>query len=265
MATIVTGHRLCARCQYDLEGLDAAGVCPECALPIADSLSGLMLANADGRYLRRLRTGLSLALNAILLYFICILSIAFAAFMALAAVPLLGALIILGAGIGILVSTVLSLIGYWYYTAPDPMYHGVEPPRNSRELVRYAVLYQFVVSVVTVVFSVLLRTGGTGSTGMRILLQILTYSSWAALILQFFCVMNYTAWLSARIPDVWVAQRARRYRWLIPVVAIVGLPLLFIGPLVALIMYWNLLDRVRKHIRALITHGAPADLPKRLG
>jgi hypothetical protein len=34
-----------------------------------------------------------------------------------------------------------------------------------------------------------------------------------------------------------------------------------IGPLIALVMYWNLLDRFRKHTGSIIKNGMPAALP----
>jgi hypothetical protein len=50
------------------------------------------------------------------------------------------------------------------------------------------------------------------------------------------------------------------YRWLLPLIAVVGAVALFLGPLVALIMYWNLLDRMRKHLKSIVANGQPASL-----
>lgn len=54
------------------------------------------------------------------------------------------------------------------------------------------------------------------------------------------------------------------YRWLLPVIYVVG-AIVVIGPLIALVMYWNLLDRVRKHLKSIEATGMPAELPGRLG
>jgi hypothetical protein len=49
------------------------------------------------------------------------------------------------------------------------------------------------------------------------------------------------------------------------VLATVG-ALLLLGPLVALVLYWNLLHRMRKHLKAIVETGEPAQLPTmRLG
>lgn len=34
--------------------------------------------------------------------------------------------------------------------------------------------------------------------------------------------------------------------------------MLFLGPLIALIIYWNLLDRMRKHLKSILATGRPA-------
>ncbi|MFO0827668.1 MAG: hypothetical protein U0572_05910 [Phycisphaerales bacterium] len=53
----------CARCEYDLAGLDAAGRCPECGWPIDESIRAA--GQWTGRRLRRLRTiAWSLAISA---------------------------------------------------------------------------------------------------------------------------------------------------------------------------------------------------------
>jgi hypothetical protein len=52
-------------------------------------------------------------------------------------------------------------------------------------------------------------------------------------------------------------QRARRYVWLVPVVAIVGAPLLFLGPLIALVMYYNTLSTLRTRAMVIMNAQTP--------
>jgi ACR3 family arsenite efflux pump ArsB len=72
-------------------------------------------------------------------------------------------------------------------------------------------------------------------------------------------------WLARRVPDQWIVKRATTYRWLLPVLTTVGVLLIGLGPLIALVLYWNLLDRMRKHLKAIVATGAPADLPSVAG
>lgn len=47
----------CLRCRYSLRGMDAGGVCPECALPVRESLNPRRLVLADPGWLRRAERG----------------------------------------------------------------------------------------------------------------------------------------------------------------------------------------------------------------
>ena len=40
--------------------------------------------------------------------------------------------------------------------------------------------------------------------------------------------------------------------WLGPLLQTVGLLLIGLGPLIALVMYWNMLDVMRKHIKRIL-------------
>lgn len=63
----VEQHLRCRNCGYDVFGQSVAGKCPECGAPVALSLHGDMLYNADPRWLKRL--GRAATLTAILMTF----------------------------------------------------------------------------------------------------------------------------------------------------------------------------------------------------
>lgn len=69
-------------------------------------------------------------------------------------------------------------------------------------------------------------------------------------------------WLATRVPDYFIVKRTKTYMWLLPVLYIPGAALIGLGPLIALVLYWNLLDRLRKHVKSIIKHGGPARLKK---
>lgn len=58
----------CVRCRYLLRGVDARGACPECALPIEESLDPRRLVFADRRWLRRVGLGAGLIAGGIPVY-----------------------------------------------------------------------------------------------------------------------------------------------------------------------------------------------------
>ncbi|CAN5701378.1 hypothetical protein BH11PLA1_BH11PLA1_08500 [soil metagenome] len=275
MTTTVTGHRLCARCQYDLEGLDAAGMCPECALPIADSLRGMLLAGSSLTYLRRLRTGLSCALNAILIQVAMYIGFYTITYVGLwrSSSTLLWSPFLLP--VGSFVISLLSSIGYYLYTSPDPQYHGVEPAR-SRQVVRGAVYVQLAAAIFGLVMRVLTYSALPLALppGPQWLFVLMNAASGFAWVVQIIAVLTYTAWLASRIPDAKIARRARRLRVWIPIIVVslgafaaTAIPLVVLSGgvspltliailglayLLTLAVYWNFLNQMRTHIRGFI-------------
>ena len=70
-------------------------------------------------------------------------------------------------------------------------------------------------------------------------------------IVQFFASLLYIMWLAPRIPSPAIRKRARMYLWLLPVVFIGGCVLLFLGPIVATVLYFLLLNSVRLALRTI--------------
>lgn len=242
----------CLKCGYQLQGLPLGGVCPECGTPVQDSLKGYFLQYADPEYRRKVGLGLSLILNAILLMIILmILGFALnAAFGQVRGVQLTFACMALG-------MTGMTIAGYWLYTEPDQSYTGVEKPNSARQIARIAVLAQAGIQAIDIVLT-LAGVDGTPGWGVpRLLLTLLGLGAWAT---QYFAIMHYTRWMGSRIPDALIQRRAKTYLWLLPALATVGVLLVGLGPLIALIAYWNLLDRLRKHVRSINATGQPARL-----
>jgi len=261
------------RCSYSLMGLPPEGNCPECGTPIADSLRGFYLRFAAPEYIAKVRTGLSLILNGILLMvamFLVRFVLPFVANYFFSASTLVWIALV---QLLPLIPSVIILLGYWRYTEPDPGFVGVETPHAARKILRVATVVSSACVLVPAALALatmgsLYAPGVGGSapspassvaaTTILMLGWLGTAVGYIAWAVQFFAAMKYTTWLAARIPDGAIEARARLYLWLLPVIFVVGI-LLIIGPLVALIMYWNLLDKVRKHVKAIAV--APPTAP----
>jgi hypothetical protein len=63
--TQIIGDLPCRSCGYNLRTLATNGLCPECATPIASSLRGDLLREADPNWLRQMHTGCKLEYGAI--------------------------------------------------------------------------------------------------------------------------------------------------------------------------------------------------------
>ena len=81
-------------------------------------------------------------------------------------------------------------------------------------------------------------------------------------LFQFITFMQYLRLLAGRIPDGDIVRRADMYLWFLPLLSTVGILACGIGPILATVLYWRLLSRVRKHIASILATGGPAGLPK---
>lgn len=258
---MLDADQACIRCAYNLRGLPMAGRCPECGTPVADSLRGSLLQYAGPEYLATIHRGLILVLGAILASVASLfLAIFLGVILAGTTAPAL-----LNSGIGFLISLV-SILGYWWFTVPDPLFAGVHKPDNARRVTRAAILVQAAGTLVSFMVEFSGRAGGLGpvaATG-RFAVKDLGTAAWLASLVafavQFFAVMLYTRWLARRVPDAYLVERAELYLRLLPLLSIIGACALGLGPIISLVLYWMLLNRLRLHLVSIRFRGAPARL-----
>lgn len=198
---------LCVHCGYDLRGLDADAVCPECRTSIARSLQGDSLASADPAWLHRVCRGQTLIAIA------CVVLVLRVPLLMVAglALPLIGRTVPwfwevaeFVSGIGALTCL---LVGVLMVTSLDPRLSLSEQPLGLRRITQAAAIAALVVLIVRSALH-----GMTGaSAGMASAFEGPTSFAYRALLACAVIGLSlHLSRLAARIPDAALARRLDR-------------------------------------------------------
>lgn len=272
------GYR-CMECSYPLDGLPAGTNCPECGTPVRASLSGMLLVHRSPRYLRALRSGLTLILVGIIAYGVLqVLSPLSGFLMSLLRIPVGGPwFVALNIGLSImgLAVQVTILLGWWRFTTRDPGDTTPEGAPTARVVVRSAVITSAgssLLGLVAAAIAIFAAFGGGAPTGQGtgaglppLLLTAIglggltSVVGLAAFAVQFFGGMLYVRGMALRLPSEKIARLAKTRMIACPIWATVGI-LILVGPVVAAVLYWRLLYLVRRAIgRVLREQAGEAD------
>lgn len=278
---MVVVTRKCVSCSYNLMGLMGDSLCPECGTPVANSLRDNLLINSSPVYLARIHKGVFLVqagiIVMILLFIGSMLGTMVAGFLMAAAGGGGGTgwmyVVIFASAAATLVIAGMSLYGWWLLSEADPRANDNDRGESPRRIVRITVIIecfmlaasQGISLVSTFIFGGAWATGigtGAGGTGgaagvagtalvIAALSSVLTLGYYVALAVRYFASMLYLRWLAPRLPNNKAHQRAKLMLWLGPVLCTVGIALCGLGPVIALIMYYNLLEWFRIDLKRI--------------
>jgi len=263
---------LCRGCGYELFGLPMDGVCPECGTPAARSMGPDLLIYSAPDFVEKLHRGVLIVLTTLIVSILLVLVGLATGFVVSAGQQLFTGMAYLLGIVGVANSAAMAW-GWWLTSSPDPASREGMRGEKARKLVRIltvvgltlTILAQFASIILPFVMSAVPQIpqqpqpapGGAppamtpallAMAGVSMLIGLIKFVAWAGL---YFAQMYYIRWLSPRLPDQWVFDRAKLLMWLGPLLYTVGAFCLMIGPLVALVLYWNLLDRVRKDLKQI--------------
>lgn len=240
----------CIKCGYDLTGLPQTGACPECGTRVADSLRGLLLRYSSPEYVAKLHRGVFMVVAAIIVQLLTSIGMFF--------VGMLGGMgVAAPAGVAILLQLVSSgaslviLVGWWLFSEPDPRYTGGNDGSTARKVLRVTLVIYGCSTLLTLTSAFLApQQAGVGlaAAGLALVAALAGLIAWAV---NYFASMRYVGWLAQRIPNDHAQKRAKLLLWLGPLLSTVGILALGLGPLIALVLYWNLLDEIRKDLKAI--------------
>ena len=194
----VTTDSPCRKCRYNLRGFSLTSRCPECGTAVGFSITGDLIRYSDPDWTDLLGRGIN-----------CILWSVVATIFA----GVLGAILgrggpSLAPGLVGVVASILSLIGAWFLTTPDPSGLGEDQYGTSRKLIRVTLLVQIFSSALTFAMSLTLFPPAVTRT-------VLVVSGLAGLVgvVGTFATLNYLGKLALRIPDHKLSDRAKLLMW----------------------------------------------------
>jgi hypothetical protein len=247
--------RPCLRCGYTLFGLPVSGACPECGAPVASSLRGRSLRHSDPAHLAALHRGVLAVEGGIALGVGCVLLLIVwgilggASRTGLLSVLPVSEVLTLGSTLGGL----MSLMGWWIFTRPDPAIDEMDSARGARRVVRAAAACIFMWTLGSLLEEWTPIFSGGGAMGLALTyalagIKILGAVAW---LVHLFAVPRLLQLMAPRLEDPPLAKQAARAIWLIPLVAVLGGLILGLGLLVAFALYLDLIDNARSALKRL--------------
>lgn len=189
----------CKRCGYNLRGLREENLCPECGTPVGRSTTADLLRFADPNWVGRVAAGANLLVWALLLGILLGCLSGVGGMVTGSVLPQL----FVSAGL-----LLVSLLGVWWLTTPDPSGIGEEQRRNPRKIVRIASVIAGIGGIWNVVGTYLVP----GALLWIVPLIVTAVTQLVGLVAEWYKYRVYEA-LANRVPDPTLAGRARFLRW----------------------------------------------------
>lgn len=206
----------CVSCGYNIRGLLRDGVCPECGTATARSCGSNHLQFSRPEWVEQLATGMNWIVAAIVIGFLggCVMR----GLMSTAATPAGG---LLQQTLFNSVVALISLIGYWKVTSPEPRMPDDQREETLRQLARGASVLNFVLGLGAVAIA----------SAPPVAAVLYTAATLIVSVVLMFSIFLYARRLALRVPNRELASQTTFVMWGIVACTAAGLVLFAAGAL----------------------------------
>ncbi len=208
----------CRSCGYNLRGLSPQATCPECATAIALSIHGDLLRFSDPVWVDRLAKGLLWIITGL------IASVVFSILVGIVSAVVAGpgrtvsmrSLVLVGGLVGVALGLV-TVLGAWWLTTPDPGQTETEPPITARRLARWCITAQVASSSLQMMGipggGMAFGIPGVVTTPLQEILMVAGMGMGIVVLIGDVAALIYLRQLALRIPRASLAKQTRIVMW----------------------------------------------------
>lgn len=240
----------CITCDYDLSGTAPEAPCPECGTPVSCSMGNSALGEVPTQRLKSVHTGFRLVTNGILIYIVSIITTMILTFV-IVNNPNLNYPFTAGAAIINNGLIIMIIAGWLKLSAP---LEGLTPRLDAADKRSFnrVMLWIFAGTTALTLIYGLIPSDPLQVTTVDIVFGIISLLSLVVMLLVFISNVMYMGWFAMLVRNRKMARRSKHFVWYGPLIAIVGMFIFFIGPLITLVLYWNQIEYVRRDLKKVI-------------
>ena len=256
----------CFWCDYDLTNTSPNDNCPECGVPAINSIGDGILATTPDALLASIYKGFKLAsmLIPVSVLWLMVMPLIMMPFIMMASEPFNYWFILF-----FLVSKVLILamiFGWWKLAAPIPGLPKTINGSSPRKLLNAALITFAAILTISIPIS-FIPTNPDPAAPPELINHIYTglfFAGLLSLIVLYFAQLWYMQWFTKLTKNKMMHKRAKYMVWFAPLIVSAGFLLLLFagGPrsylalvlFITLALYWNLLNRTRKDLKSIRQH-----------
>ena len=242
----------CMFCDYDLSNTDPNNPCPECGVPVLCSIGNSAFASVSTEQLKSVHTGFKLVTMLILLYIVSVIATMVLSFALLTNAPDLNYLFTVVAAVVNNAIIFGIIVGWFKMIQPLKGLPSLIDAPDKRTFVR-AMLWVFTgITVITLIYGFIPSAQSDALSVIDIAFGIFYIFSLVFMLALFISNVMYIGWFAKLVRNKKMAKRSKHFVWSGPLIAILGFPLLFLGPLITLVLYWNQIEYIRRDLKKII-------------